>query len=1635
MNIILNKNHRKSDRNRRNGEMDEDTNDDEKFYDCEGEEEDDDDTLYNTEEFDKLCQSPPQFTRTKKRESKKHQAYKSKHSSIIHTDDTTSLNTESTTTPTTIETTSTKIKTNRANMKLSFIPSKISSSVRLDSPLQHRLYPQSKSLNRVQSLPLLVNKRKEYFKHLNRSTLNSESDSIVYDIDDDLINCFQEQQSSPNDEDDYEKRGNFYEKFSLILKFMLKPTNSFDIFRTNTTDTPSTPTTTTILTPPPQSSKNNLPTYVHEYYTYYNNNQQPTSEQLQAHSNENLWYNLYDYFVNYNKRSKTLDEIKTTLNKTRLSCVGPTIHYILNLNFDLITQSMQQDLERESLYTVSDFRRLNESPKYICKLSYLYCYIEDILNRVGYMESLYPSLKSLENEVPLYASEEFTNRIKTLLLWYNIMTDLMRQCDLFGRFLGFTKRDAYHHLWTWFDRNQNYSRRDFEKVQLMLLSSIGEPIGGSFPVLKHSKSSNNTFLSPQVSASMSKSSTYETIGVSVQPPKSPKMTRQVSFELNASKPTKNLIYNRSIDDSMIESQASGFNNTNNKFTRQNSGRSSFGSSGASISSTPLPEKLQKFFSFQSTSSSRKSNDSVPQSLYAAMIRGESFDDDDDDDDDVDSFESTKNGEIEVPIKCDNSILCQDSADGTHNHTQATRDKIYQDFIHKRLCKQGLAETCKQILNMIGNTLPRTRSALETQVESSTKLTKSATLEFFTYHWMPLHRKCRDYIAKYNNDEETKEYAINSKQFKELNLPVFRPLYLYLLNCILDLMNVCMKMYIDMYTRAHTDYNFSFSLLSTEQLTKECRECIEHAILVRQYYHFMIFSVFTKTELDKYPIENDLEKFDSDLKELINIYLKYVANWVSDTLMMNSLSLNVLEKEWNFCKNNLCYVSIGEDSYAKSFCTINCTIIESLSQYLNEIDSKYKQPLIDMLDDSLINSHGDENDEEKNMMVVSSMFELGPTCVNEHDNETTDDSNDVHYKCNELKLQIRELRDRTMKALTFCRSFMNDLELAAKYEVKSSLRSLLDYLKSDFFLVNLNNDPSFMVFVPKDFTDDKKKILRLLYMTSARDDVSSVDLTVKKQPLCSTTSTPNTMLRKIDDQDVRRHQQIRRLTSANITDNTRLNQQQFLHSLSVLANSRDVGSLPHSPQIDNGIYLLYLGISAKDQKNKDETAWKGFQLGIKASVDVKLSLFQHKTDEVTSYLYLVVAQPHLLCEKKMELKSKLRGHITLVKERTSFHPNIAAELDELNSKILRNLRSDVFNFIKSLEEETTQHFQASLSTASFPNKNLIKKFLLGIWEVSYNYAIELHIECVKFVTQGLQRDFSIGLAELCKIWCKYVLDKTEKGYGRTTKPSWARKGFQLMNEVFNPQNSQHLTNKEFDELRFQVEKCIKHIIGTIREKPIASDVVAVAHKGSFDACDANIRRKIRNLATINFEKSISLNEQQQSNKGVDNQEPIKLVHSQSSVVLRAQEFLQEQQLKTLLPPHKRFISCCNDKDDERAAGLRDNKLIGQVIYKQENIFNMNEAKINVRRVDFRWQRGNKIGSGQSGVVYACVNLDSGEMMAMKEIQYKQDDLQMIKALADEIANIEGIKHENLVQFYGVELHKVGFILLVCFGKHL
>ncbi|CAM9644658.1 unnamed protein product, partial [Ectocarpus sp. 8 AP-2014] len=68
---------------------------------------------------------------------------------------------------------------------------------------------------------------------------------------------------------------------------------------------------------------------------------------------------------------------------------------------------------------------------------------------------------------------------------------------------------------------------------------------------------------------------------------------------------------------------------------------------------------------------------------------------------------------------------------------------------------------------------------------------------------------------------------------------------------------------------------------------------------------------------------------------------------------------------------------------------------------------------------------------------------------------------------------------------------------------------------------------------------------------------------------------------------------------------------------------------------------------------------------------------------------------------------------------------------------------------------------------------------------------------------------------------------------------------------------------------------------------------------------------------------------------------------------------------------------------------------------------------------RWLRGDIIGAGAFGTVHLGLNLDTGELMAVKSISLDQGDMTSrdAKAFENEIAMLRDNRHENIVKSYG------------------
>ena len=134
--------------------------------------------------------------------------------------------------------------------------------------------------------------------------------------------------------------------------------------------------------------------------------------------------------------------------------------------------------------------------------------------------------------------------------------------------------------------------------------------------------------------------------------------------------------------------------------------------------------------------------------------------------------------------------------------------------------------------------------------------------------------------------------------------------------------------------------------------------------------------------------------------------------------------------------------------------------------------------------------------------------------------------------------------------------------------------------------------------------------------------------------------------------------------------------------------------------------------------------------------------------------------------------------------------------------------------------------------------------------------------------------------------------------------------------------------------------------------------------------------------------------------------------------------------TYLDPHlrkfwERMSRAVQELESKRAQIGAEQHSIGRVIDEaklvDKSLVSLAGSSSNI---SIRWQQGRFIGAGTFGSVYLAVNLDSGSLMAVKEIKFQEvAGLSSLYAqIKDELAVMEMLHHPNIVEYYGIEVHR-------------
>ncbi|XP_029962314.1 mitogen-activated protein kinase kinase kinase 4 isoform X3 [Salarias fasciatus] len=885
--------------------------------------------------------------------------------------------------------------------------------------------------------------------------------------------------------------------------------------------------------------------------------------------------------------------------------------------------------------------------------------------------------------------------------------------------------------------------------------------------------------------------------------------------------------------------------------------------------------------------------------------------------------------------------------------------IYRPFVDKALKQMGLRKLILRLHKLMDRSLQRSRAAL---------LCHTPALEFADFPDPMLYS---DYLPELSRhvfcreppDSELGADQVSWKDLLDMDLPSFRPAFLVLCRVLLNVIHECLKLRLEQRPAGEP------SLLSIKQLVRECKEVLKGGLLMKQYYHFMLRDVVTDAQ--GLQTNANMDEFEEDLHKMLVVYFDYMHSWIQmlQQLPQASHSLkNLLEEEWNFTKVITPYIRGGEAQSGKLFCDIAGMLLKSTGEFLDVGLQKSDNEFWESADDSTA------SDEIRRSVIETSRS---------------------------LKELFHEARERASKALGFAKMLRKDLEVAADFSITNGVSCLLEALKKrNYVKVQIPGLEELQVFVPCGLREQRPLILQLLNAAAGKDCSKEPD--------------------EIAEDDA---------------------------------------------------YLLMSKHGAGDPgADADWARWDGELLKLVLQMEAVDTL---RAMTVENMLLIVMQSAHLVAQRKA-FQQSMEDVLTLSREQTSSQPLIAGALEELKDEALQ-LCIKISRAIDRVEYMFTTEFEAEVEESESAT---LHQYYREAMIQGYNFAFEYHKEVVRLMSGEFRQRIGERYIAFARKWMTYVLTKCESGRG--TKPRWATQGFDFL-QAIEPAFISALPEDDFLSLQALMNECIGHVIGK-PHSPVTGLYIAprnsprpvkvprchsdppnpnlfIPNADGFSSrslpCD------LRNQlfpngprpapqgpgehshtkapgSTPNDARGSSFHENDRlssvaaefkslsrhSSPTEDREEPSYPKGDPNTAARRSWELRtfisQSKDTAARQSPMEAVRRSIRKFEEKRYAMMKQRNIIGQVCHTPKSYDNV--MHVGLRKVTFKWQRGNKIGEGQYGKVYTCINVDTGELMAMKEIRFQPNDHKTIKETADELKIFEGIKHPNLVRYFGVELHR-------------
>ncbi len=307
---------------------------------------------------------------------------------------------------------------------------------------------------------------------------------------------------------------------------------------------------------------------------------------------------------------------------------------------------------------------------------------------------------------------------------------------------------------------------------------------------------------------------------------------------------------------------------------------------------------------------------------------------------------------------------------------------------------------------------------------------------------------------------------------------------------------------------------------------------------------------------------------------------------------------------------------------------------------------------------------------------------------------------------------------------------------------------------------------------------------------------------------------------------------------------------------------------------------------------------------------------------------------------------------------------------------------------------------------------------------YSMAAEHGRRALPFIESARLRDqMTLALGRLAIDWIAFICDDCVPSERKTFK--WAVTALGNANHITSTENIFRLNEQDFALLRAKVASCMALLISHFDILGARSSVAKAQEEREKLERDRAERNRTTGAGSEAVQDLVEDFEQLRVQSGGD---AVSMLEKAKTALagpgIGAQSPFNKLDA-AMQATEQRWISKMLEWDAARHELEAEQRLIGRVL---------DDTRLEDRSLQFlaqsaskitiRWQQGQFIGGGTFGTVYLAVNLDSGGLMAVKEIRFQDisSTPSLYQQIKDEMEVMSMLSHPNIVEYYGIEVHR-------------